>query len=92
MEPSISNPTDPNIDLEWDFCEFTFANGSLYANISYVDFLSMSISMTLTPADGAKQEVLGLKPDGFQSVVNGLQSQNLVDGSDWYKLVYMANG
>lgn len=92
VEPSISNPTDPNIDLEWDFCEFTFVNGSLYANISYVDFLSMSISMTLIPADGATQEVLGLKPDGFQSVVEGLRSQNRVDGSDWHKLVYMANG
>ncbi|KAI9047434.1 hypothetical protein LZ554_008153 [Drepanopeziza brunnea f. sp. 'monogermtubi'] len=92
VEPSISNPSDPNIDIEWDFCEFTFANNSIYANISYVDFLSMSISLTLTPTQGAGQIVLGLKPNGFQSVVDGLQAQNLVDSNDWHKLVYTANG
>jgi hypothetical protein len=36
VEPSVTNPSDPNINIEWDFCEFTFANNQLYANISYV--------------------------------------------------------
>ncbi len=92
VEPSISNPSDPNINISWDFCEFTFANNSIYANISYVDFVSLSVSITLTSTDGAEQKVLGLNPDGFQHIVNGLQSQNLVDSSDWNKLVYIANG
>ncbi|PBP25942.1 glucanase B [Diplocarpon rosae] len=91
VEPSISNPSDPNIDLEWDFCEFTFANGSLYANISYVDFVCLSISMTLTPIEGDDQNVMGLKPDGLQQIVDGLQSQHLIDSADWDKLVYMTN-
>ncbi|PBP16938.1 glucanase B [Diplocarpon rosae] len=91
VEPSISNPSDPNIDLEWDFCEFTFANGSLYANISYVDFVCLSISMTLTPIEGDDQNVMGLKPDGLQQVVDGLQSQHLIDSADWDKLIYMIN-
>ena len=24
VEPSVTNPSDPNIDLQWDFCEFTY--------------------------------------------------------------------
>ncbi|OWO98541.1 transcription factor Cys [Marssonina coronariae] len=92
VEPSISNPSDPNMDLEWDFCEFTFANGLLYANISYVDFVSLSISLTLTPTEGDDQKVLGLKPEGLQQLVDGLQSQNSIDGTDWDKLVHVANG
>ncbi|XMA18221.1 hypothetical protein WAI453_011012 [Rhynchosporium graminicola] len=89
VEPSISNPSDPNINLTWDFCEFTFANNSIYANISYVDFVSLSVSLTFQPKDGAEQKVLGLKPDGFQHVVDGLKAQ---DNKDWSKLVYEANG
>jgi len=89
VEPSISNPSDPNINLTWDFCEFTFANNSIYANISYVDFVSLSVSLNFTPKDGAEQKVLGLKPDGLQHVVDGLQAQ---DNKDWSKLVYEADG
>ena len=92
VEPSISNPSDPNINICWDFCEFTFADNSLYANISYVDFVSLSVAMTFTPTDGAEQKVLGLKSDGLQHIISGLQSQNLVDSTDWNKLVYMYNG
>jgi len=61
VEPSVTNPSDPNINFEWDFCEFTFANNSLYANISYVDFVSLSVGMTLTTTTGEVQKVLGLK-------------------------------
>jgi hypothetical protein len=53
VEPSISNVSDPNINILWDFCEFTFANNQIYANISYVDFVSLSVALTLIPQDGA---------------------------------------
>lgn len=92
VEPSVTNPTDPNINITWDFCEFTFANNSIYANISYVDFISLSVSLTLTTTDGGVQKVLGLKPDGLAHVCEGLKSQNLVDSGDWHKLVYVADG
>lgn len=88
VEPSISNPSDPNIDINWGFCEFTFSNGVIYANISYVDFVSIPIAMTLVLADGNEQKVAGLKPDGLEFVCNGLESQ----GGDWPKLVYKADG
>ena len=88
VEPSISNPSDPNININWGFCEFTFSNGVIYANISYVDFVSIPIAITLVQPDGNEQKVAGLMPDGLSVVSNGLESQ----GGDWAKLVYKAEG
>ena len=48
VEPSVTNPSDSNISKTWDFCEFTWNSSQLYANITYVDFVSLPISMTLT--------------------------------------------
>lgn len=89
-EPSVTNPKDPNIDISWGFCEFTFTKNQLYANISYVDFVSLPISMALTPANGNVQTVAGLQPDGLYQVAAGLQA--LGDESDWSKLMYPPNG
>ncbi|KAG7289273.1 hypothetical protein NEMBOFW57_005639 [Staphylotrichum longicolle] len=38
VEPSVLNPSDPNADVDFAFCEFTLNNDQLFANISYVDF------------------------------------------------------
>lgn len=88
VEPSVSNPADPSINISWGFCEFTFSNGQIYANISYVDFVCLSIAMSLTPTNGAVQVVRGLKNTGFSDICAGLKAQ----GGDWAKLIYMANG
>lgn len=92
VEPSVTNPSDPNINITWDFCEFTFANNSIYANISYVDFVCLPVALSLTPDSGPVQQVLGLKPDALATICAGLESQNLVDGNDWHKLIYETNG
>lgn len=39
VEPSIFNPSDPNINTNFGFMEFTFNASQLFANISYVDFV-----------------------------------------------------
>lgn len=88
VEPSVSNPTDPSINISWGFCEFTFANGSIYANISYVDFVSLPIALSMQPSNGEVQIVKGLKPTGFDEIVTGLKAL----GGDWAKLIYEANG
>jgi hypothetical protein len=92
VEPSVTNPSDPNIHIDWAFCEFTFANSQLYANISYVDFVSLPVSLTMTPENGEVQSVLGLKSDGLASICAGLQAQNLVDSGDWHKLIFESEG
>lgn len=81
VEPSVTNPSDPNTNIMWDFCEFTFNSSQLYANITYVDFVSIPISMTLTNTSGATQHISGMPANGLATVCNGLIAQNNADGA-----------
>lgn len=92
VEPSVSNPSDPNYNLMWAFCEFTWNNYQLYANLSYVDFVSMPIAMTLTNAAGANQTVKGMPANGLDLVCNALRDQNNKDKAGWDKLIIQRNG
>ncbi|KAH7378340.1 hypothetical protein BKA66DRAFT_421329 [Pyrenochaeta sp. MPI-SDFR-AT-0127] len=92
VEPSVTNPSDPNFNINWSFCEFTFNDAQLFANISYVDFVSIPVALSLTNAQGHTQTVPGMAPDGFQKVVNELRAQAQRDGRPWNQLIYETNG
>jgi len=92
VEPSVSNSADPNINLMWDFCEFTYNSSQLYANISYVDFVSIPVSLALTNSSGAVQTVSGIPAGGLNTVCSNLIAQNASDGAGWDKLVVTSNG
>lgn len=88
VEPSVLNPTDPNADVNFGFAEFTLNNDQLFANISYVDFVSqLPIALTLETAGGAVQHVSGMAPDGIARLCEGLRVQAQKDGWPWHKLV-----
>jgi len=80
VEPSVTNPSDKNINIQWDFCEFTFNSSQLYANISYVDFVCLPIGLQLTNTSGAVQRVKGMPSTGLISVCSQLQAQTASDG------------
>lgn len=92
VEPSVSNTSDPNYNLSWDFCEFTYNSSQLYTNISYVDFVCLPISLTLTSTTGSTQHVSGMASDGLNTVCSNLIAQNASDGADWDQLVITSNG
>jgi len=92
VEPSVSNPSDPNIDLMWDFCEFTYNTSQLYADITYVDFVSIPIAISLTDTSGNVQNVTGIPADGLDTVCSGLIAQNDVDGAGWNQLIVTSGG
>jgi hypothetical protein len=92
VEPSVSNTADPNANLMWDFCEFTYNSSQLFANISYVDFVSIPISLSLTDSTGAVQTVSGMPASGLDTVCSGLTAQNNADGVGWNKLIVTSNG
>jgi len=92
VEPSVTNPSDPNFNLNWTFCEFTYNDAQLFANISYVDFVSIPIALSLTSSQGQTQTVPGMGPDGFQTIVAGLRAQAKADGRPWDQLIYETNG
>jgi len=88
VEPSVTNPADPNYDVSWSFAEFTYNSAQMYANISFVDFVSLPISLSLTNASGATSTVPGLPPGGLTSVCNQLRAQTASDGvKGWTNLI-----
>ena len=89
VEPSVTNPSDPNINLNWGFCEFTFNADQLYANVSYVDFVGLPVAISLSNASGQTKSVLGMPPNGLDSVISGLEAQSSSDSQGWSSLVYI---
>jgi hypothetical protein len=87
VEPSVSNTSDPNYNEVWDFCEFTFNSSQLFANISYVDFVSIPIALDLLNTSNVNQHVSGLPSNGLTTVSNALVAQNNTDGAGWNQLI-----
>ena len=92
VEPSVTSSSDPNINLAWDFCEFTFNSSQLYANISMVDFTCMPIGLELTDTAGNQQTVPGLPPGGVDTVCAKLTAQAKADGHPWGNLIVRHDG
>ena len=88
VEPSVTNPSDPNINTHWTFAEFTFNAEQLYANISYVDFVSsIPLALNLTTASNQTLTVAGLETNGLDQVAGALQAQHAQDGKPWDQLI-----
>lgn len=87
VTPSVTNPSDPNINLSWDFCEFTFNAAQIFVNISYVDFVCLPISLTLTNTSNATQHISGMASNGLDTVCQGLTAQAASDGAGWSSLI-----
>jgi hypothetical protein len=92
VEPSVSNPSDPNFNKTWDFCEFTFNQYQLFVNITYVDFVCLPISLSLLNTSGVTQTVTGIPANGLQTICADLQAQNAVDGAGWNQLIVANSG
>jgi hypothetical protein len=92
IEPSVTNPSDPSIGLQWDFAEFTFNAAGLFANISMVDFTCIPVGLTLTDTSGGTQAVGGLAAGGLDTVCAGLAAQQAADGHPWTDLIVTAGG
>ncbi|KAI0393450.1 glycoside hydrolase family 64 protein [Xylariaceae sp. FL0594] len=86
VEPAAENPADPSADVLWGFVEFNWDGTSIYANISYVDFVGLSLGMGLTLATGEVQQAPGLAPGAVNDVCNGVKQQTQNDGQPWEKL------
>nr|POF17860.1 glucan endo-1,3-beta-glucosidase [Quercus suber] len=92
VEPSVFNQSDPNINTNFGFAEFTFNSSQVFANISYVDFVGAPISLTLTDTSGASQHVSGLPANGLDTICNGLKAQTAKDNQHWSSLIVTNNG
>jgi hypothetical protein len=79
VEPSCTNQSDPNINITWDFVELTFNCSQAFANISYVDFVCMPVSLTMVGTDGKTGHVSGLPLNGLRNICSALKAQSATD-------------
>lgn len=82
VAPSFENPSDPNIDINWGFTEFTWNESEIYSNLSYVDFVGLVNSQTLVGSQGTCN-VKGLPGNAVSTVCNGLATEGSQDGQAW---------
>jgi hypothetical protein len=92
VEPSVTNPSDPNIGTQWDFAELTYNDAQLFANISFVDFVCIPVALGLTDTSGNQQTVRGLPGGGLDTICAGLTAQANADGAGWNNLIVTSNG
>lgn len=88
VQPSVTNLGDPSAGTDWGFVELTFTKeGAIYANISYVDFVGMILSMDLSTSDGTpKQVTKGLAAGSMKTICNEIRQQGSADGRPWGKM------
>jgi hypothetical protein len=87
VQPAPNNPTDPSAGINWGFVELTLLpNGTLYANISYVDFVGLPLGMELTVNGGPTQTAFGVGRNAVNNICNGLNAQGVRDGRPWSRL------
>lgn len=88
VQPSVTNLGDPSAGTDWGFVELTFTNeGAIYANISYVDFVGMILSMDLTTSYGTpKQVTKGLSAGSMETICDEIRQQGSEDGRPWGKM------
>ena len=87
VEPSVTNPSDPDYNHFWSFVEFTFNDFQLFGNITYVDYVGLPVSLTLENQSGQIQNVVGVPTDGLETVCSKLLDQQAKDGAGWDQLI-----
>ncbi|KAM0257693.1 hypothetical protein ACHAQJ_004258 [Trichoderma viride] len=85
VQPSPTNLADPSAGINWGFVELTYTTAlAVFANISYVDFVGMILSISLTVTDGSgTQTTKGLDSSAVSQVCQGLVQQSAADGFPW---------
>ncbi|KAK4545662.1 hypothetical protein LTR36_002615 [Oleoguttula mirabilis] len=92
VQPSSTNPEDPNAGTNWGFVELTNSASELYADLSYLDFVGLPLGLSLTVGDGSTQTAEGVSPAAVSSICSALVAQTAVDGQPWGDLCQEYDG
>jgi hypothetical protein len=82
VQPSVTNPKDPNIDVNYGFAEFSNNAQGIYADVSFVDFLGIPLGLSLQSTSGT-QSVKGVGTTAVSDVCSALKAQAAIDGAPW---------
>jgi hypothetical protein len=84
VQPAPTNINGTGGNITWGFVELTYTTAkAVYANISYVDFVGMLLSMMLTATDGSTQLTKALEGNAAAEICADLSAQTAADGNPW---------
>lgn len=88
VQPSPANLKDPSAGVNWGFVELSYTEGkAVWANISYVDFVGMILSMKLSSTNGSGTQITrGLHSYALKDICKDLATQTAKDGYPWASL------
>lgn len=86
VEPGFLDASDPNADRAWSVVEVTLQDNMTVADITYVDFVSLQLSLEVQNASNASWVVSGINASAAESMCEDLQGYATTDGQPWDKL------
>ncbi len=75
VQPAIQNPSDPNVNILFNWSEYTLNDSGLWINSTQVDMFSAPYAVGVRPASGATRNTGHLKPGGYNGFFNSLRGQ-----------------
>jgi hypothetical protein len=75
VQPAIQNPSDPNVNILFNWSEYTLNDSGLWINSTQVDMFSAPYAVGVKLANGTTKSTGHLKPGGYNGFLNALRSQ-----------------
>lgn len=75
VQPAVQNPSDPNVDILFNWTEYTLNDSGLWINSTQVDFFSAPYVVGVRPVSGATKSTGRLKPGGYNGFFTSLRGQ-----------------
>ncbi|MEV8506248.1 glycoside hydrolase family 64 protein [Actinoplanes sp. NPDC051475] len=75
VQPAVQNPTDPNVNILFNWSEYTLNNDGLWINSTQVDMFSAPYAVGVKLPNGTTKSTGHLKPGGYNGFFNALRGQ-----------------
>ncbi|MEV4315195.1 glycoside hydrolase family 64 protein [Actinocrispum sp. NPDC049592] len=75
VQPAVQNPSDPNVNILFNWSEYTLNDSGIWINSTQVDFFSAPYAVGVQPSSGATLTTGHLKPGGYNGFFNALRGQ-----------------
>jgi hypothetical protein len=75
VQPAVQNPSDPNVNILFNWSEYTLNDSGLWINSTQVDMFSAPYAVGVKLADGTTKSTGHLKAGGYAGFFNALKGQ-----------------
>jgi hypothetical protein len=75
VQPAVQNPSDPNVNILFNWSEYTLNDSGLWINSTQVDMFSAPYAVGVQLADGTSKSTGHLKAGGYNGFFNALKGQ-----------------